>query len=126
MSYIERCGPCDRSFQLCPAGLQIVRWVGADAGWEWQVLGFCPACGEQILCHTCRHERSARDLIDAGAAVVAVERPAELDEIYVRSRAPRLTMDYLAHSMDVLDDDMRFEVEFLRLRRRYGTRKGQP
>lgn len=126
MSYLEKCVPCGRTYQLDPAGLQVNRWRDANPGDEWQVLGWCPVCGELILSHTCRHPKSALELVDAGAALVELPRDRELDDRQRRRGwARRLSGDEIelivAIGADLLDDGPRFDRAVEMLVDRYGS-----
>lgn len=128
MSYVERCHPCGRTVSVDPANMQINRWVGAGRFSEWQLVGFCPLCGAQVLSHTFRHPGSARELIDAGAAVAVFDRDGELDDPQRRRRIRLLDDDeiemVLVDALELMRDEPRFRRAVGMLVDRYGSRGG--
>lgn len=112
---------CGRPFTLTPVSVQVNRLLGACAGWEWQVQGFCPACGYLCVSHFCADPAAAQELVGDGAAEVFVSRPGEVDEIAYRAKARKLTEDDLKKAWGLLDDDARLAESVALLARRFGS-----
>ncbi len=80
---------CGAVFDLAPVNVTVVQSLGAHPALSWATVGRCPvkACEHIVVMERVGH-KDAQAWLGEGAALVVVDRPAELDDPKWRDRCP--------------------------------------